>query len=245
MASIVKAKYTPLTLHQKYTIRALHQVSGMKIHDIIKKYKTLLKNVPRSTIYATAKVPLKHNIIDKRFKNKAAGRPRKISARGKSLIRHDIPKMQDSNINFTSTELQQSCDMMTQCSNATFRRTVNDLGYGYRSARRKGILTDADKAQRYKYAKKIEKEHGKGDIQLHLWRLKISIYTDIVGFEHKTNPSANANTARAKVWRRVDQGLTRTAKGKKEGVTSVRHVNYPIIGPRLKTKRSYRISPVH
>jgi hypothetical protein len=76
-----KSSKVQLTPHQIYTIRALHQKSKWPVHKIIKHGQKLLKNVPKSTIYATAKVPLSEPVIDRRKHNPHAGRPSKFSTR--------------------------------------------------------------------------------------------------------------------------------------------------------------------
>lgn len=138
MAPINKRKYVKLTHHQTYTIRALHQKSGMSVQQILRTEKQLLKGVPRSTIYATAKIQLSKPAVDKRYKNKSAGRQSKVSSRDKSRIVREMAKMQEVMVNFSSTDLQKSCGMMAQFSNATFRRHLNSLGYHYMTNRKKG-----------------------------------------------------------------------------------------------------------
>lgn len=178
-----------LTEQQKCTIRALHQEAGLKVHEIIKKNMKLLKNIPISTIYRHAKTPVDQPYNDRRIKNKATGRPRKLNARDTSRIHREVLRLR-KNGTFSSLELQEACGMMKTCKNNTFRKHMRErMGLKYLVTRRKGLLTPADKKLRVKFAKGVIKQYGKGDDQLGLWREKISLFTDIVGFEYKVTAS--------------------------------------------------------
>jgi transposase len=224
MAPSTHKKYAPLSLKNKTIIQVLHQTSGMKVSEIIKhhKYKQLVKNVPKSTIYNIAKTPLTKNIVDKRIKNKAAGRKSLLSARDKRRFNLEVKKSQQSNLNFSSIDIQKACTLESQCSNQTLRRQFKSLGYYFLVNRRKGILTKADHKKRMQFARRIQKEYGKGEEQLEHWRNGISMFTDIVGFEFKRNPFEKARTPGARSWRKRGQGLECTRKGTKEGVKNVR-----------------------
>lgn len=217
-----KSSKVRLTPHQIYTIRALHQKSKWPVHKIIKHEQKLLKNVPKSTIYATAKVPLSEPVIDRRKHNPHAGRPSKFSTRDDSQIHRRIRQLQETVQDFTSDEIQHACGMQDQSSNITFRQHLHKLGYRCRANHRKGVLFARDKMLRVKFAKKVVREHGKGYEQLGFWRSQISMYTDIVGFEYKKNPYDHSRTPQARSWRLKNQGLKVTRKGKKEGMTLVK-----------------------
>ena len=175
-----------LTERQKCTIRALHQESGLKVHQIIAKNMKLLKNVSKTTIYREAKIPLDDSTRDRRIGNKAAGRPAKLNRRDYSRIDRTRKSMRKQHGTFDSLELQKSVGMMNTCANRTFRSHLNNkMGVKWLTTKRKGILTEQDKKDRTAFARKIIRNHGRGDDQLEFWRNKISMYTDIVGFEYK------------------------------------------------------------
>ena len=108
-----------------------------------------------------------------------------MSRRDKSKIKLKLKKLQDSNVNFTSIELQRDCGLENRCSNLTFRRNLKAMGYEYLINRKKGVLNASDKKKRVAFAKKIVKQHEKGNQQLEYWQHGVSLYTDIVGFEYK------------------------------------------------------------
>ena len=94
------------------------------------------------------------------------------------------------------------------------RREMNRLGYTYRQARKKGLLTDDDISKRLKFAKSMVKNYPET-----VWTNDICFYFDGSSFVHKTNPADQARAPRARVWRKPSEGLSKgcTAKGKKAG----------------------------
>jgi hypothetical protein len=219
---VKKSTRTSLTDQQKCTIRALHQVSGLKVRDIIAKNMQLLKNVSKSAIYKEAKIPLDKSSRDLRIGNKSAGRPTKLNGRDHSRIDRTRKYMRKQYGSFDSLDLQETLGMMTTCSNRTFRNHLHRMGVKWLQSKRKGVLTDKDKKERVAFARNITRTYGQGDSQLEFWRNNISMYTDIVGFEYKRNPFAHSQTPQAREWRRQDEALEVTRKGQKEGKNQVR-----------------------
>ena len=72
-------------------------------------------------------------------------------------------------------------------------------------------MTPADKRKRVAFAKKA------AQYDLEFWRSGIAFYFDGVGFAHKTNPYSKARAANSMAWRRRNEGLSRTTRGRKEG----------------------------
>jgi hypothetical protein len=89
---------------------------------------------------------------------------------------------------------------------------LNRKGYGYRQARKKGLLTETDKKKRAKFAKNVLKRPKE-----EFWTECIRFYFDGVGFVHKINPNNEARSSGARNWRKAGEGLIYTTKGKKEG----------------------------
>ena len=214
---------TKITERQKCTIRALHQVSGLSVASIIKKNMKLLSNLSKSAIYKEAKVPIGDNVKkDRRFGNKSAGRKPLFSRRTISRIERTRKSMRSEYGSFSSLNLQSELGMMQDYANTTFRRYLNKMGVKWLPTKRKGVLTKEDKEERMKFAKDVQRNHGVGDEQKEFWRTKISMFTDIVGFEYKSNPFGHAQTPQAREWRRIDEAYEVTRKGQKEGKTQVR-----------------------
>ena len=98
-------------------------------------------------------------------------------------------------------------------SRRTYSRYLNELGYCYFSARRKGILSDNDKKVRLQFARKMKQELIRNP---DFWKNEVSFYLDWVSFVHKYSPKSSAASNRARVWRKREEGLQLTTKGCKD-----------------------------
>ena len=67
----------------------------------------------------------------------------------------------------------------------TFSRFLNEKGYGYFVARRKGILYEKDRNIRLKYARKMKRELATNS---DFFKDDIAFYLDGVSFVYKQNP---------------------------------------------------------
>jgi len=204
-----------LSYHQSCQLRALVQYGGVKVKTIIDDKERFpgFADIPESTLYTHAKKPLDGmEPHDKRVLNK--GRPRLLGDRDLRVVKRQISVLRSSEGAFSSIRLQAH-STGEKTSNATFRRYLRRMGYGYRTTRRKGVLKKTDLVKRLKFAKKI-KRLGLGP---NFWKEGISFYLDATGFVYKTNPLDQARTPRAREWRKKTEGLSFgcTAKGKKEG----------------------------
>lgn len=106
-------------------IRALHQVSGIRIAQIVRMRE--YQGYHRSTIYRQAKLPLGLPVEDRRHTN--TGRPRKLSARDIRRIVGQIGRLRTSEGVFTSKRLQVRAGLEDTVSNRTFRRYLKEAGY--------------------------------------------------------------------------------------------------------------------
>ena len=96
-------------------------------------------------------------------------------------------------------------------STRTVCRHLHNNGYGYFQSRKKGLVTAKDKTIRLAFAKRHLKS------PLTFWTDEIAFYFDGVSFAHKTNPAGEARSSNTMQWRKRNEGLSRTTKGKKEG----------------------------
>jgi len=71
----------------------------------------------------------------------------------------------------------------------TYLRYLNELGYYYCLAWRKGILSDNDKKVRLQFARNIQQDPFRNP---DFWKNEISFYLDGVSFVHKSNPKSGA-----------------------------------------------------
>lgn len=108
------------------TIRALHQVSGMKISRIARMPR-IAGRYSLATIYRQAKIPLYADKEDRRKRNK--GRPAKMSQRDNRRVLREIRKLRRTEGSFSSKRLQISAGMENSISNRTLRRCLARHGY--------------------------------------------------------------------------------------------------------------------
>jgi len=67
----------------------------------------------------------------------------------------------------------------------TFSRFLNERGYGYFVARRKGIVSGKGRGLRLKYARKMKRELVRNS---EFFNDEVAFYLDGVSFVHKQNP---------------------------------------------------------
>ena len=99
-------------------------------------------------------------------------------------------------------------------SHMTVRRCLYGAGYGYKHARKKGLLCVKDLNVRLKFCRKVKRK-----LEDNFWKYGIGFYLDGTGFTHKYNPSDQARTTRSMAWRKANEGLSIdcTTKGSHEG----------------------------
>ena len=116
---------------------------------------------------------------------------------------------------FTSKRLAKEAGLnLKNVSMRTVRRPMNEAGYKYLQARKKGILKKTDLKKRLLFAKKMKNEHSN-----HVWQKEINFFLDGVSFAYKRIPFDQGSSPRGRIWRKPCEGLDYgcTAKGKKEG----------------------------
>ena len=94
----------------------------------------------------------------------------------------------------------------------TYSRYLNELGYFYFSAQRKGILSGNDKKVRLQFARNMKHEMNRNPDFL---KNEISFHLDRVSFVHKYNPKSGATSNRARVWRKQEEGCKDLAGGRR------------------------------
>ena len=130
------------------------------------------------------------------------------------LVIRTLKSFRRNNVHVTVRSLVEESGLSFQvASRRTYSRYLNELGYYYFSARRKGILSANDKKVRLQFARNMKQELIRNP---DFWKNEISFYLDGVSFVHKSNPKSGAASNRARVWRRREEGLQVTAKGCKD-----------------------------
>lgn len=190
---------------------SLHQKANVKIKEICKMFP----QYSQATIYRHAKREIGADPPINRSKfNK--GRPPKLSEGDKRNLSRSVRRLRGSHGTFSSMNIQVEAGLERKVSNRTVRRALNNLGYNYLNTRKKGLMKNTDFAKRVKFCRNIKKRN----LDINFWRKGISFYLDGTGFEYKTNPFESARTPKSKEWRKTNEGLTYTQKGKKEGVVN-------------------------
>lgn len=108
-------------------IRAMHQVSHMKVGDIARLPQ--FRDYSRASVYRNAKVPLGVALVDGRKNNK--GRPAKLTARDRRRMLQQLRALRRSEGPFSSKRLQLAAGLEHTVSNRTFRRYLKRAGYRY------------------------------------------------------------------------------------------------------------------
>ena len=124
-----------------------------------------------------------------------------------------ILRMRDGT--FTCKNLMEESGIdQRQVSVRTVTRYLNSQGYFYLQTRRKGLMTDEDRAKRVKFAKNMQKNY-RPDV----WTQEIAFYLDGTAFTHKRNPMDQARAPQRRIWRKKNEGLANgcISKGRKEG----------------------------
>ena len=166
--------------------------------------------VSRPQIYRILKEPLQK--VKKKV-NKRMGRPKKLSERDKRTILRQIRLLRREDGNWTIKRLMESSNV-THVSQRTVKRLLHQNRYKYLQARKKGLLSEKDKKDCVKFARKMLKNYDED-----VWKNDIAFYLDGVSFAYKRNPQDQAKAPKGRVWRKESEGLTQgcTSKGSKCG----------------------------
>ena len=116
----------------------LHQEGGVLCSELVRHYP---QYAPRS-IYRHAKKCLGEDVFDKQRQNK--GRPHKLTLRDERSIIRTIQTAQQVYFLFLK-RIKTEANIPEDVSCCNVRRLRSRKGYGYRQARKKGLLTEAGK----------------------------------------------------------------------------------------------------
>ena len=166
---------------QKITADAIFKLqkwkrSGVTVSEIIKMNLKCLRGVSKTTIYRYAVSGSGEQ--KSRGSGQPLGRKPKVTEHDKRQIKKAISKLRRTSLSFTVAALQREAGL-GHLELSTVRKHMNKLGYGSFVARKKGILSEADKSNRYSWAKDHQ-SMTKVD-----WRTDVDVWTDIVGIEFK------------------------------------------------------------
>ena len=143
----------------------------------------------------------------RRTKNKGTGRPPVLKEREKAKFLRTFKKMRDENANVRVVDIARE-SQITDVSYRSLVRILNKAGYRGLRPRQKGVISNADRRHRVRYAKEAFKKYEEN-----FWTDDVLIYLDCVSFIHKQNPYRDALTPGGRVWRKTNKGLIYTTKG--------------------------------
>ncbi len=177
------------------------------VTEISKKLK-----ISRSCVYTYKKRGICG--VQKKKTNKG-GRPKKLSERNMRKLLRTLKSLREWAGTFTSKRLAKEAGInFKNVSMRTVRRAMNEAGYKYLQARKKGILKKTDLKKRLSFAKKMKKDYSNN-----VWKKDINFFLDGVSFAYKRNPFDQGSSPKGRIWRKPCEGLDYggTAKGMKEG----------------------------
>lgn len=143
------------------------------------------------------------------------GRPRKLTDRQRRLIIRSVSTLRNEEGNFSAKRIMEKSGIDNgEVSVRTVTRLLNENGFFYLQARKKGLLMRDDLKKRLSFAKLCKKNYP-----ANFWTENLSFFLDGTGFAHKTNPFDQARAPKGRTWRKLSEGLTLgcTSKGRKEG----------------------------
>ncbi len=111
-------------------------------------------NVSRSSVQRNCK----HEGQVHRCHRGRGGRKRLLSKRQECLLVRNVQILRKTEGPFTSARIKSACRLM-HVSDRTMRRAMNRLGFKYRQARKKGLVTDLDPKKRVGFAKKMTRQY--------------------------------------------------------------------------------------
>ena len=189
-------------------LKYMHQEGNVGIRELWRIYPTYsLKTIHR---HATATIISESNVGVERGKRR--GRKKLLDSRDERSLLRSLRHHRDQGLQVTSKRLQVESGL-THVSNRTIRRKLNDHGYKFLQARRKGLMSRKDHKHRLQFAKHIIKNYNNDN----LWKEQLSFYLDGTIWVYKTNPCDQATNSQARLWRKPSEGLKFgcTAKGTK------------------------------
>ena len=85
-------------------------------------------------------------------------RKRKLTPEHETLVLGSIAELREREGSFTSRRLMERTGIR-HVTDRTVRRLLNKKGYFFLQARKKGLMSEADKAKRVKFARKMQETY--------------------------------------------------------------------------------------
>ena len=131
------------------------------------------------------------------------GRPRKLTSRQIRLLLRSLKSLCIEQGNFTAKRIMEEAGIRElEISVRSVTRYLNEHGYLYLQARKKGLMRKDDLKKRLDFAK-----YCKNNYPANFWTDHVSFYLDGTGFAYKTNPLDQAKAPKGRTWRKKSEGL--------------------------------------
>ena len=152
--------------------------------------------------------------IDERNARRKPGPKARLDLRDKRMLLRTFQKMRKNKRHITVMSFVKEAGLdPTRLHRRTYTKYLHGMGFKFLQARKKGLLSEADKKVRYQHACYIRTIlRALPDF----YQSNISFYLDGVSFVQKFNPMRDACQTRSRVWRKPGEGLQYTAKGSKD-----------------------------
>ena len=161
------------------------------------------------SIYRHANKPVGNIFTRNKTKSKACT-PRILTLRDEWQIIGQRHLLRGQRVPFTAKRIRIEA-AVNHVSERTVKRCLNKHWYRYRQSCKKGLLSKDDMKKQKKFANSVLKMLPK-----HFGKEGVSLYFDGVRFARKINPAEKAWSAPTMTWHKLQEGLPRTTKGKKE-----------------------------
>ena len=158
-----------ISKHFSTYLKCVHQEGNVGIRELWRGYPTYsLKSIHRHAtpiITSVSDVGVDHG--------KRRGRKRLLDSRDERSLIRSLRHHREQGIQVTSKRLQVESGL-THVSNRTIRRKLNDHGYKFLQARRKGLMSRKDHKRRLQFAKNVLKNYNNDTP----WKEQLSFYLE-------------------------------------------------------------------
>ena len=172
----------------KASIPALKATTNLTLTEITECCKVSTASVQR-IITAKDKVPGKNRYL--------CGRKRKLTPDHEALVLGSIAELREREGSFTSRRLMDRTGIR-HVGDRTVRRLLNRKGYFFLQARKKGLMSETDKAKRVEFARKMQENYTPT-----VRTDNLAFYLDGVSFVYgEMNPMDQARAPKGRVWKK-------------------------------------------
>ena len=179
-----------ISAEKKAKVKVWNELTLLSLSEIARKC-----NISRSSVYRIIKQ------TDNKEKIKSNGRPRKMSEKDERHIARTLVQLRRTEGTISCSRLMAESGIdLSKISVWTARRTLNQLGYHFLVARKKGLLRPNDFVVRSRFAKQMARTKPDS-----FWTDDVCFYLDGVRFVHKYNPYSESCAPGCCVWRKKNE----------------------------------------